>query len=110
MSTPTLSIVHGTTDKPVATDALIDALRDQDFDGQLLIGYPVIASPDGRYAIDALLVSPDHGLVCFDLVEGTELGNHVARQDEAYDTACMHASCHIKGSCDVETSLPASRR
>ena len=84
MSTPTLNIVHGTTDKPVATDALIDALRDQDFDGQLLIGYPVIASPDGRYAIDALLVSPDHGLVCFDLVEGPDLGDHIVRQDEAY--------------------------
>ena len=84
MSTHTLNIVHGTTDKPAATGALIDALRDQDFDGQLLIGYPVIASPDGRYAIDALLVSPDHGLVCFDLVEGTDWGDHAARQDEAY--------------------------
>jgi superfamily I DNA and RNA helicase len=85
MSPPSLSIIHGTNDKPAATEALISDLRDQDLDGQLLIGYPVIASPDGRYAIDALLVSPDHGLVCFDLVEGTELGDHAARQDEAYN-------------------------
>ncbi len=85
MSSPSLTIVHGTTDKPATTDALIRALRDQDIKGQLLIGYPVIASPDGRYAIDALLVSPDHGLVCFDLVEGTDLGDYVAGQDEAYN-------------------------
>lgn len=84
MSTPTLSIVHGTNDKPAATDGLVSSLRDQGLNGQLLIGYPVMASPDGRYAIDALLVSPDQGLVCFDLVEGTDLGDHVARQDEAY--------------------------
>ncbi len=85
MSTPSLSIVHGTNDKPAATDALVSSLRGQDLSGQLLIGYPVMASPEGRYAIDALLVSPDHGLVCFDLVEGTELQDHVARQDEAYN-------------------------
>ena len=85
MSAPSLSIVHGTNDKPAATDELVSGLRDQDLNGQLLIGYPVMASPDGRYAIDALLVSPDQGLVCFDLVEGTDLGNYVARQDEAYN-------------------------
>ena len=85
MSSPSLTIVHGTTDKPATTGTLIRALRDQDLKGQLLIGYPVIASPDGRYAIDALLVSPDHGLVCFDLVEGLDLGDHAARQDEAYN-------------------------
>lgn len=94
MSTPSLSIVHGTNDKPAATDALIGDLRDQDLDGQLLIGYPVIASPDGRYAIDALLVSPDWGLVCFDLVEGTELGDHVARQDEAYNRLYARLVAH----------------
>ena len=85
MSTQSLSVVRGTNDKPAATAALIGTLRDQDLGGQLLIGYPVMASPDGRYAIDALLASPDHGLVCFDLVEGTELGDHVTRQDEAHN-------------------------
>ena len=85
MNTPTLNIARGTTDKPVATDALIDNLRDLDLNGELFVGYPIMASPDGPYAIDALLVSPEHGLVCFDLVEGLNLGDYVARQDEAYN-------------------------
>ena len=85
MNTPTLNIARGTTDKPVATDALICNLRDLDLNGELFVGYPIMASPDGPYAIDALLVSPDHGLVCFDLVEGLDLGDYVARQDEAYN-------------------------
>lgn len=84
MDIPALTVVRGTNSKPVATDALVESLQSAGLRGQLLIGYPIIAAPDGSYAIDALLVSPQHGLVCFDLVEGIELGNFGARQDDAY--------------------------
>ena len=94
MSTPSLNIVRGTTDKPVTTDALISNLRDEDLCGQLLIGYPVMASLDGPYAIDALLVSPECGLVCFDLVEGPGLGDYAARQDEAYNRLSARLMTH----------------
>ena len=46
------------------------------------IGYPVIPTPAGPVTIDATLVSPDHGVVAFDLVEGTNLGAYQDRQDD----------------------------
>ena len=85
MSTASLNVVRGTNLKPVATDALIDDLLDSDIEGELLVGYPIMASPDGRYAIDALLISRTHGLVSFDLVEGMELGDYEERQDDAFN-------------------------
>lgn len=80
-----LNVVRGTNDKPAATGALVEDLAEHQFDGHLLIGYPVMATPDGRYTLDALLVSPRIGLVCFDLVEGTSLGRFQERQDDAFN-------------------------
>ena len=85
MITGQLTVVRGTTRKPAATDALVEDLIAHPFEGHLLIGYPVMATPDGRYTLDALLVSPQVGLVCFDLVEGTNVGNFQARQDDAFN-------------------------
>ena len=85
MSTSTLNIVRGTNSKPVSTDALIEDLVSSELNGELLIGYPIMASPDGRYAVDALLVSPDHGIVSFDLVEGTDPSGFEERQDDTYN-------------------------
>ena len=85
MTSSNLEVVRGTNTKPVATDALIADMQDDDLEGQLLIGFPIMASPDGRYTIDALFVSRSHGLVCFDLVEGDELHGFAERQDNAYN-------------------------
>ena len=84
MTLPTVDVIHGTNSKPVATEALVADIQDEGLRGQLLVGYPVMASPEGRYAIDALYISPDLGLVCFDLIEGLELGDFARRQDDAY--------------------------
>lgn len=62
MATAQLNVVRGTNSKPAATDALVEDLLGSDLRGELFVGYPVMASPEGRYAIDALLVSPDVGL------------------------------------------------
>ena len=51
--------------------------------GQLFIGYPVIGTAEGRHLIDALLVSIDKGIVVFDLVEGSDLGDYASRQDDS---------------------------
>jgi len=83
MSSRTL-IVRGTNDKPAASRSLIEsfgALGNKG--GQLFIGYPIIGSAYGRHPIDAVYVSPDAGVVVFDLVEGRELGNYEDRLDEA---------------------------
>jgi superfamily I DNA and RNA helicase len=78
------SIVRGTNDKPAASLSLIGAfLALGDIGGQLFIGYPIIGSAEGRHPIDAVYVSPDKGVLVFDLVEGLNLGNYEDRQDEA---------------------------
>lgn len=78
------TIVKGTNDKPVASDALIDAIKSLDrMDGQLFIGYPIIGTAESKTTIDALYVSPTKGLIVFDLIEGGDLANYQQRQDDA---------------------------
>lgn len=78
------SVVRGTNDKPEASRSLIEAFGELDgFGGQLFVGYPVLGSAEGRYPIDAVYVSPKHGVVVFDLVEGRDLGDYQDRQDDA---------------------------
>jgi superfamily I DNA and RNA helicase len=82
MTTPT--VVRGTNDKPAASLTLVETFgRFENVGGQLFIGYPIIGSADGRFAVDALYISPTKGLVAFDLVEGTELQDFEDRQDIA---------------------------
>src|SRR3546814_748860 len=78
-----LNITRGVNKKPVATDALsqsLEALRD--IQGEVFTGYPLIATPDGKYSIDATLLSPTKGIVLFDLIEGQDVGEYAARQDD----------------------------
>lgn len=79
-----VNVVRGTNDKPAASQALIDAVGTlPGFDGQLMTGYPIISASDGRHPIDAVLVSPRHGVVVFDLIEGDNLAGYQDRQDDA---------------------------
>ncbi len=72
---PKLSIVKGTNDKPASSAELSEIFAStNDLTGQVLLGYPLLASPDGRQAIDALWVSPQKGILIFDLVEGQDVG------------------------------------
>lgn len=79
-----IEVIWGSArEKPISSKLLADSLAaDDTLDGYLYLGYPVIGSPLGPMKMDALLISPTAGLVAFDLVEGTELGDFKARQDE----------------------------
>lgn len=78
-----VSIISGTNDKPVASQALADIVGQCDsLSGKLFIGYPVIATHAGPLQIDALWASDDAGFVAFDLVEGTDLAGHRERQED----------------------------
>ena len=78
-----VSIVRGTNDKPVSSRKLVESFsRCADLSGELFIGYPIISTPEGRQPIDALWVSPDKGLVIFDLIEGSDPENYPDRQDD----------------------------
>lgn len=79
-----LSLVRGTNNKPVSSEALTKFFVGKTgYKGQFFIGYPIIGTPEGRYPIDALWVSPDIGIVIFDLIEGKEPDNFWERQDDA---------------------------
>lgn len=79
-----IDVIWGSVrEKPVSSKQLAEDIAvDPNGEGYLYIGYPIIGSPAGPIKLDALLISPTYGLVAFDLVEGTELGDYRARQDE----------------------------
>lgn len=78
-----IDIVRGSSRKPVAGVKLAELMRETNLSGQLFIGYPVIATPEGPYSIDALFVSAEKGIVVFDLIEGTDVGDYELRQDDS---------------------------
>jgi superfamily I DNA and RNA helicase len=80
---PMTEVIWGSTRKPIASQALaqqIEAAFPEE--GVLYVGYPVLSAPDGANSIDALWVSPEHGVVIFDLIEGREVDGFEERQDE----------------------------
>lgn len=79
----TISFIDGINGKPAATRVLKKALAAIDgISGVCYIGYPLIATPDGKYFIDATLISPEKGVVLIDLVEGTDIKDYASRQDD----------------------------
>lgn len=78
-----IDIVRGSSRKPVAGGKLAEFMRETNLSGQLFIGYPIIATPEGPYSIDALFVSAEKGIVVFDLIEGTDIGGYELRQDDS---------------------------
>jgi len=79
----TINFICGINGKPVATQALEKALTAiEGISGVCFIGYPLIATPEGKYFIDATLISPEKGVVLFDLVEGMDIRDYTLRQDD----------------------------
>ncbi len=79
-----IEFVRGATHKPVAADSLIDILgQQQNWSGRLYVGYPISRTSAGPHHIDALWMSEEKGVVAFDLVEGVDVGDFEARQEDA---------------------------
>lgn len=79
-----VDIVRGTSQKPVSSDALVEIMaRQSGLSGQLFIGYPIINTSAGPHPIDALLISPEKGIVVFDLIEGRDVEGYGTRQDDS---------------------------
>jgi superfamily I DNA and RNA helicase len=80
-----INIIWGVTRKPISSQQLADYFqkRKDELDGELYIGYPIIAAPEGAFPIDALWVSRKSGLVIFSLVEGTRIEGYEDAQDES---------------------------
>jgi superfamily I DNA and RNA helicase len=80
-----VTIINGTTNKPAASEQLKDFFRENtDFNGTLYFGYPIIASSEGAYPIDALWISKEKGLVVFNIIEGKDCSGYEDSQDDSY--------------------------
>lgn len=79
-----VNIVMGATQKPLACEELKKFFSEHDnLDGYLYIGYPIIATVEGAYPIDALWISQTHGLVIFNLIENRNIENYQEFQDDS---------------------------
>jgi superfamily I DNA and RNA helicase len=54
----------------------------QELFGECFFGFPLFATPEGKYSIDAMLISPNKGIVLFDLIEGKNTVGYEDRQDD----------------------------
>lgn len=89
-----VTIVTGTTNKPTASEAIKHFFQTHsDIDGYLYIGYPIIGTVDGAYPIDALLISPEKGIVAFNLIEGKNTNGY----EEAQDDCANKIEAKLKG-------------
>lgn len=78
-----VNIVMGATQKPLASEELKKFFSEHDnLDGYLYIGYPIIATVEGAYPIDALWISELHGLVIFNLIENKNTEDYQGIQDD----------------------------
>ena len=82
-----VNVIRGDVkNKPESSKRLANYFEQQDdIDGTLYLGYPIIGTSQGGYQIDALLVSKQHGAVIFHIVEGTKLDADIEEiQDESF--------------------------
>lgn len=79
-------VVRGTNSKPVASEALAKFFESDPTApsrGELFVGFPVTTTPEGSRPVDAVYVSPDLGVIVFDIVEGNDLDGYQDRQDDS---------------------------
>lgn len=79
-----VTIITGATKKPMASQQLANYFKTHnEWEGYLYIGYPILATVNGAYTIDALWISKEKGLVIFNLIEGKDSGGYEDAQDDA---------------------------
>lgn len=91
-----MDIVRGAYDKPVSTKRLVGNLEKIGLEGILYTGYPIIGLTDNKYSLDALLITPQLGVVLFDIVEEPEYSNRAEARDEIYN-AMVSRLINVKG-------------
>ncbi|HEV2755497.1 MAG TPA: ATP-binding domain-containing protein [Actinomycetota bacterium] len=71
-----LEVVQGQSRDRLAATSLARTLAGTLTRGTLYLGYPVLATADEKVVVDALLVSPDHGLVAFLIADALPVGEN----------------------------------
>ncbi len=82
-----MDVIRGAYDKPISTKRLIRDIENiYDGEGTLYTGYPIISAIESSYSLDAVLVTPDHGMVLFDIVEEAEISDRQPIRDALYNS------------------------
>jgi superfamily I DNA and RNA helicase len=78
-------VIWGSSAKPASSRKLAESFEAADeLGGTLYIGYPILGTPNGAFPIDATFLSPEHGIIVFDVVEGRDPTGFEERQDEMF--------------------------
>ncbi|SFO49946.1 Superfamily I DNA and RNA helicases [Geodermatophilus obscurus] len=91
----TLEVVYGESRHRNIARGLAEALDPAIEEGTIYLGYPVLSTADERVAVDAMLVSRDHGLVAFQVADvypqtQEQLTGLIAEQDKLYAVLESH--------------------
>ncbi len=94
-----LEVVRGESRNRTAAAALVGRMQAVVEEGTVYLGYPVLATADERVDVDALLVSKQHGLVAFLLVDdvpqaSVDWEKIVEDQDRLYAALESHLTRH----------------
>ena len=77
--------IWGSTKKPVSSRKLSEVVESiEGLQGTLYIGYPVLGTPSGAFPFDAVFLSPHHGVIALDIIEGRAPGDFKDRQDDLF--------------------------
>ncbi len=90
-----IDVIKGSLSNQVCGDALAVFFKKnmQELDGQLYIGYPIFSSPDGKYPIDAILITPQKGAILFNFVMGDNIPDNY---EELQDDVCNKLESKLK--------------
>lgn len=83
-----IDIIRGASNKPVSTEVLIDFVENSNInDAVLYTGYPIVGSIEDKSSLDALLISSEHGIIVFDIVEEPEISSREELRDSLYNAS-----------------------
>lgn len=104
-----VAIIRGSTDKPAATQELVNFFSSrEDLEGVLYTGYPIIGTSEGAFSIDALWISEQKGIIIFDLVEGMAVRNYIEIQDDSVNKVESRLRSHRELMNRRKLSVPVN--
>ncbi|WP_031485754.1 DEAD/DEAH box helicase [Maridesulfovibrio frigidus] len=106
-----LEIVRGNNRNPIAITALINCLKSDNISGTLYVGYPIIATAEDSHTIEAMLVSPQNGLIAFHFPD-TQVSETVYDQQDSIvyvleSNLSKHESLRVRRRLAVEANVIA---